>query len=61
MPNKLYYDDDDLTYALPLHADAVKSTTAVSGTLENVAENATVAVAWTDAAGNIYQVKKVEK
>ena len=61
VPNKLYYDDDDLTYALPLHADAVKSTTAVSGTLENVAENATVAVAWTDAAGNIYQVKKVEK
>ena len=61
VPNKLSYDDDDLTYALPLHADAVKSTTAVSGTLENVAENATVAVAWTDAAGNIYQVKKVEK
>ncbi len=61
VPNKLYYDDDDLTYALPLHADAVKSTTAVSGTLENVAENATVAVAWTDAAGNIYQVKKVVK
>ena len=61
VPNKLYYDDDDLTYALPLHADAVKSTTAVSGTLENVPENATVAVAWTDAAGNIYQVKKVEK
>lgn len=61
VPNKLSYDDDDLTYALPLHADAVKSTTAVSGTLENVPENATVAVAWTDAAGNIYQVKKVEK
>ena len=61
VPNKLYYDDDDLTYALPLHTGAVKSTTAVSGTLENVAEIATVAVAWSDAAGNIYQVKKVEK
>lgn len=61
VPNKLYYDDDDLTYALPLHTGAVKSTTAVSGTLENVAEKATVAVAWSDAAGNIYQVKKVEK
>lgn len=61
VPNKLYYDDDDLTYALPLHTGAVKSTTAVSGTLENVPENATVAVAWSDAAGNIYQVKRVEK
>ncbi|MBP3498113.1 MAG: hypothetical protein J6K33_09815 [Alistipes sp.] len=61
VPNKLYYDDDDLTYALPLHTDAVKSTTAVSGTLENVPEQATVAVAWKDAEGNIYQVKKVEK
>ena len=61
VPNRLYYDDDDLTYALPLHSEAVKSSTAVSGTLENVPEEATVAVAWTDAAGNIYQVKKVTK
>lgn len=61
VPNRLYYDDDDLTYALPLHSEAVKSSTAVSGTIENVPEEATVAVAWTDAAGNIYQVKKVTK
>ena len=58
VPNLLYYDDDDLTYALPLHSEAVKSSTAVSGTIENVPEQATVAVAWTDAAGNLYQVKK---
>ncbi len=58
VPNLLYYDDDDLTYALPLHPEAVKSSTTVSGSLTGVFEQATVAVAWTDAAGNLYQVKK---
>ena len=58
VPQRFYYDDDTLTYALTLHQDAVKATAEYSGTLAGVPEEATVAVSWKDAAGNLYQVKK---
>lgn len=57
-PQRFYYDDDTFTYALTLHQDAVKATAEYSGTLAGVPEEATVAVSWKDAAGNLYQVKK---
>ena len=61
VPNRLYYDDDDLTYMLSINPEAVKTSTAYSGTLEDVVDEACVAVAWTDEAGNLYQAKKVVK
>ena len=61
VPNALYYSIETLTYMLSINPEAVKSSTAYSGTLEGVYETATVAVAWTDEAGNIYQAKTLVK
>ena len=59
VPNRLYYDADTTTYMLSINPAAVKSSVEYSGTLAGVPEEATVAVAWTDEAGNIYQAKTV--
>ena len=61
VPNRYYYDDDDLTYMLTINPEAVQSATQYTGVLAGVPEEATVAVAWTDAAGNLYQAKSVVK
>ena len=61
VPNRLYYDDDTTTYMLSINPEAVKTSEAYSGTLEGVVDEACVAVAWTDEAGNLYQAKKVVK
>ena len=61
VPNRLYYDDDTTTYMLSINPEAVKTSTAYNGTLEDVVDEACVAVAWTDEAGNLYQAKKVVK
>ena len=61
VPNALHYSIETLTYMLYINPEAVKSSTAYSGTLEGVYETATVAVAWTDEAGNIYQAKTFVK
>ncbi len=57
-PQRFYYDDDTLTYALTLHEEAVTTSAEYTGTLAGVPEEATVAVSWKDAEGNLYQVKK---
>ena len=46
---------------LSINPEAVKTSEAYSGTLEGVVDEACVAVAWTDEAGNLYQAKKVVK
>lgn len=61
VPNRLYYDDDTTTYMLSINPEAVKTSEAYNGTLEDVVDEACVAVAWTDEAGNLYQAKKVVK
>ena len=61
VPKHLYYDDDTLTYMLSINPEAVKTSEAYNGTLEGVVEDACVAVAWTDEAGNLYQAKQVKK
>ena len=61
VPNRLYYSEDTLTYMLSINPEAIKVSEAYSGTLDGVTEEATVAVAWTDEAGNLYQAKKVVK
>ena len=61
VPNRLYYDDDTTTYMLSINPEAVKTSEAYSSTLEGVVDEACVAVAWTDEAGNLYQAKKVVK
>ena len=61
VPNNLYYSIETLTYMLSINPDAVKTSAAYNSTLEGVTETATVAVAWTDEAGNIYQAKTVVK
>ena len=59
VPNALYYSIETLTYMLTINPDAVKSATAYSGSVEGVSYEGTVAVAWTDEAGNLYQAKTV--
>ena len=61
VPNNLYYSIETLTYMLSINPDAVKTSAAYNSTLEGVTETATVAVAWTDEAGNIYEAKTVVK
>jgi hypothetical protein len=46
---------------LTINPEAVQSATQYTGVLAGVPEEATVAVAWTDAAGNLYQAKSVVK
>ena len=46
--NNLYYSIETLTYMLSINPDAVKTSTAYSGTLEGVFEEGCLAVAWTD-------------
>ena len=57
VPNRLYYSEETLTYMLSINPEAVKTSTAYSGTLEGVYEEGCVAVAWIDEAGNLYQAK----
>ena len=59
VPNALYYSIETLTYMLTINPEAVQSSTAYSGTVEGVSYEGTVAVAWTDEAGNLYQAKTV--
>ena len=59
VPNQLYYGEETLTYMLTINPQTIVSETAVSGTLAGVPENATIAVAWTDAEGKLYQVKEM--
>ena len=59
VPNALYYSIETLTYMLTINPEAVQSSTAYSGSVEGVSYEGTVAVAWTDEAGNLYQAKTV--
>ena len=61
VPNRLYYSEETTTYMLSINPEAVKTSAAYNGTLEGVVDEACVAVAWTDEAGNIYQAKTVVK
>ena len=59
VPNALNYSIETLTYMLTINPEAVQSSTAYSGSVEGVSYEGTVAVAWTDEAGNLYQAKTV--
>mgnify|MGYP003553959058 FL=1 len=46
------------TYMLTINPNAIQSATEYTGTLNEVQEDAFVMVAWTDAEGNLYEIKK---
>ena len=58
-PYRLYYEDNTLTYMMTLNPECIASETAYSGTLDMATAESHIYVAWTDAAGNLYQAKDV--
>lgn len=46
------------TYMLTINPNVIQSATEYTGSLNEVQEDAFVMVAWTDAEGNLYQIKK---
>ena len=57
-PSTNYRTSVTNTYMLTVSPEAIQSATAYTGTLGSVQEDALVIVAWTDAEGNLYEIKK---
>ncbi len=58
-PSKLYYEDNTLTYMMTLNPECITTDSTYSGNITVVEEMPHIYVAWSDAAGNLYQVKDV--
>ena len=56
---QLYYDESTLTYMMTLNPECITTDAAYSGTITIADDVPHVYVAWSDAAGNLYQVKDV--